>query len=302
MQILLASMIAFGVLLIFAAVARSVGAPTRLTTVTQQYSRPYSLEEIQLSEPFYQRAIRPGLRALARLLSRLTPGQLLEATRQKLDLAGNPGDMPAVEFLGLRGLAAVLTGLALAIISNLMHATSPVVILLIFASIPLGFYLPLLWLNQMIHKRQEDIQLALPDALDLLTVCAEAGMGLDGAMQQVVDKWDNHLSRAFKRVLTEIRLGKVRSGALRDMATRAQVRDLTNFVAALLQAEQHGSPIAHVLRSQSEQMRVLRRQRAQERANQMPIKLLFPLMFLIFPSMFIVILGPAMLRLMKGFL
>ncbi|MER3457530.1 MAG: type II secretion system protein, partial [Chloroflexota bacterium] len=154
-----------------------------------------------------------------------------------------------------------------------------------------GFYMPVLWLNSKIRRRQGEIVKALPDALDLLTVCVEAGLGFDAAMAKVNEKWDNELSLAFGRVLQEIRLGRLRREALRDMANP----DVTTFVAAIIQAEQLGVSIAKVLRIQSDQMRVRRRQRAEENAQKAPVKILFPMVLLIFPSLFIVLLGPAAL-------
>ncbi|MBI4788582.1 MAG: type II secretion system F family protein [Chloroflexi bacterium] len=301
MQILVAGSVTIGIVLIFSLVARALNTPSTVRTVANQYASPRTLEELQLAQPFSQRALWPTLRGLSRLLTRFAPQQVVQSTRRKLDLAGNPYDLPVLEFLGLRGLSALLVALLFALVFTFVHTSALMVLVLVGAGAVLGFYLPLLWLNLKIRERQADIQMALPDALDLLTVCVEAGMGLDAAMAQVAEKWNNHLSRAFGRTLHELRLGKSRHAVLRDMADRAGVTVLTNFVAALIQAEEHGATIAQTLRVQSKQMRVFRRQRAEERANQMPVKLVLPLVFFIFPPMFIVILGPALLRLLKGF-
>jgi len=137
----------------------------------------------------------------------------------------------------------------------------------------------------------------LPDALDMLTICVEAGLGLDAAMSRVAERWNSELGRAFARALYEIRVGKTRHEALRDMANRADVPDLTNFIAAVVQVDKLGGGIAKMLRIQSEQMRVTRRQRAYARVNQTPAKLVFPLVFCFFPSIFVVLLGPAVVRL-----
>jgi tight adherence protein C len=160
----------------------------------------------------------------------------------------------------------------------------------------LGFMLPALWLGQKIRSRKNSVIRSLPDALDLLTICVEAGLVFDQAMQKVAEKWDDELSRAFARVLHEIRLGKTRREALRDMADRLDLSDVTSFVAAVIQAEQLGVSIAKVLRIQSDQMRIRRRQRAEEKAHQAPVKMLFPMVFLIFPAIWIVLLGPALLQ------
>jgi len=164
----------------------------------------------------------------------------------------------------------------------------------------LGYYLPGSWLGSKIRQRQKEILKSLPDALDLLTICVEAGLSFDAAMAKVVEKWDNELSRAFARVLQEIQLGKLRREALRNMADTMDIRDVSNFVAALIQADQLGVSIAKVLRIQSDQMRVRRRQRAEELARQAPIKMIIPIVFLIFPALFIILLGPGVLSIIRS--
>jgi tight adherence protein C len=165
----------------------------------------------------------------------------------------------------------------------------------------LGFYIPTLLLRSRIRRRQDNIVKSMPDALDLLTICVEAGLGFDQAMQRVSEKWDNELSLAFSRCIQEIRLGKLRREALRDMADRIEVPDLTSFAAAIIQADQLGVSMARVLRIQSDQMRIRRRQRAEKKAHEAPIKMLIPMAFLIFPSIYIVLLGPALLQVIKQF-
>ena len=160
--------------------------------------------------------------------------------------------------------------------------------------------MPELMVRSRIQRRQKEIRKAMPDALDLLTICVEAGLGFDGAMAKVYEKWDNELSRAFGRVLREIQLGKLRREALRDMAERVGISEMTSFVAAIIQSEQLGVSMARVLRIQSDQMRVKRRQAAEEEAQKAPIKMLFPMGVLIFPSILIILLGPAAIMLMQS--
>jgi tight adherence protein C len=257
--------------------------------------RLMTLEEIELSQPFSQRILMPMIRAGSAFVSRFTPQRTLENTQHKLDLAGNPNNWSAAEFLSIRGLAALV--LAAVTFAVLMLADTEVArqLLLSAAMAVLGFFLPVLWLRQRIRGRQDEIVKTLPDALDLLTISVEAGLPFDGAMQRVAEKWDNELSRGFRRLLTEMQVGKSRRDALRDMASRMEVTDITSFVAALIQADQLGISIAKVLRVQSEQMRIKRRQRAEEKAQQAPVKMLIPMTFLIFPTILIVILGPAIL-------
>jgi tight adherence protein C len=262
--------------------------------------RPLTLEEIELSQPFSQRILVPLVQASAQFVARFTPQRTLEATRHKLELAGNPNNWSATEFLGVRGLAALMLAALTFLLTTLANAQVAQRLLFTAGMAVLGFMLPVVWLGSRIRGRQEEIVKTLPDALDLLTISVEAGLPFDGAMQRVADKWDNEISKGFQRVLTELRVGKSRPEALRDMADRMEVPDVTQFVAALIQADQLGISIAKVLRIQSEQMRIKRRQRAEEKAQQAPIKMLFPMTFLIFPTILIVILGPALLILKES--
>jgi tight adherence protein C len=265
------------------------------TRLLEYGGRPMTLEEIELSRPFSDRILFPMIEASALFVSRFTPQHTLETTRHKLDLAGNPNNWSATQFLGIRGLAALLMAALTLALAMLVNASLGQQLLFTIAMALIGFFLPVLWLGNRIRNRQDEIVKTLPDALDLLTISVEAGLPFDGAMQRVADKWNNELSRGFQRMLNEMRIGKSRREALRDMANRMEVRDMTSFVAALIQADQLGISIAKVLRIQSEQMRIRRRQRAEEKAQQAPIKMLLPLTFLIFPTILIVILGPAFL-------
>jgi tight adherence protein C len=257
--------------------------------------RPMTLEEIELSQPFSQRILLPLLRASSQFVSRFTPERTLEQTRRKLELAGNPNNWSATEFLGIRGLAALLLAGLTFFLTMLTGTALTQRILFVVAMGFLGFFLPVVWLGSRISRRQDEVIKTLPDALDLLTISVEAGLPFDGAMQRVAEKWDNEISKAFARLLNEMRVGKSRRDALRDMSERIDVPDVTSFVAALVQADQLGISIAKVLRIQSEQMRIKRRQRAEEKAQQAPVKMLIPMTFLIFPTILIIILGPAAL-------
>jgi len=260
---------------------------------------PVSLEEIELSIPFTQRVIVPILRQIAEFISRFTPQSIVENIRRRLELAGNPVRLGAAEFFALQ----VLVGLALFGLSHVLLLRAPPLQRwgLSLAIGGIGFYYPMLWLNQQIARRKREILKTLPDALDLLVICVEAGLGFDAAMQRVAERWNNELGRAFARVLQEIALGRSRKDALRDMAARVDLPEMTTFVAAIIQAEQLGVSIAKVLHIQADQMRLRRRQRAEELARQAPIKMLFPLVFLIFPAIFVVLLGPAALIVLKQF-
>lgn len=295
----IAVMVFFSLMLIMIGIASPRPADEVESRLIEYGGRPLSLEEIELAQPFSQRVLVPLLQASARFVSRFTPQQTMEATQHKLELAGNPNNWSATEFLGIRGLAALL--LAVLTFFLTMLADTALLQRLAFTGVMalLGYFLPSIWLGGRIRRRQDEIVKTLPDALDLLTISVEAGLPFDGAMQRVADKWNNEISKGFQRLLTEMRVGKARKDALRDMSERMDVPDVTSFVAALIQADQLGISIAKVLRIQSEQMRIKRRQRAEEKAQQAPIKMLIPMTFLIFPTILIVILGPAVL-ILKG--
>ncbi len=278
-----------------------IASPRRVDEVEARLveygARPVTLEEMELAEPFHKRVVVPLLHASSQFVRRFTPERTLEVTRHKLDLAGNPNNWSAADFLGIRGLASLILGVLTFFLALLAGASMGQRLLFTGAMALLGFFLPVAWLGSRIRRRQDEIVRTLPDALDLLTISVEAGLPFDGAMQRVAEKWNNEISRGFQRMLAEMRVGKTRRQALRDMALRMEVPDITSFVAALVQADQLGISIAKVLRIQSEQMRIKRRQRAEEKAHQAPIKMLIPMTFLIFPTILIVILGPAAIML-----
>lgn len=283
------------IMLIIAGIAAPRPADEVQARLVEYGGRPLTLEEIELSQPFSQRILLPFIQASSQFVSRFTPQRSLEATRHKLDLAGNPNNWSATEFLGVRGLAALLLAALTFFVTMLAGADILQRLLFIVALGVLGFFLPVVWLGRKIRSRQDEIVKTLPDALDLLTISVEAGLPFDGAMQRVASKWDNELSRGFQRVLNELQVGVSRRDALRSMADRMEVPDVTSFVAALIQADTLGISIAKILRIQAEQMRIKRRQRAEEKAHQAPIKMLIPMTFLIFPTILIVILGPAII-------
>jgi tight adherence protein C len=261
---------------------------------------PVTLEEIELSASFSERVIYPAIDGLSKFVSQFTPAQTMENIKHKLDLAENPGNLTPANFLAIRFVAMfVLGGLVFGLMLIADLPTSRRILFTVVTTV-LGYFLPVLWLGSKIKRRQSEIVKQLPDSLDLLTICVEAGLGFDQAVQQVVEKQDNELARAFNRYLQECRLGKIRRDALQSMASRMEVPDVTSFVAAIVQADQLGVSMAKILRIQSDQMRVRRRQRAEQKAHQAPIKMLFPMVFLIFPSIFIVLLGPALLLLMES--
>ena len=260
-----------------------------------------SIEEIELSMPITDRIFVPIIRRISEFLVRLTPQTTQERTTRLLELAGNPYNMSAAAFMVLRIAATVgFAVLTYAAMSRLSDASLSRRILYTVGALILGYFLPVLWLRALIDRRKEAIIKKLPDALDLMTICVDAGLTFNAAMQKVAEKWDDPLSREFGRVMYEMQLGKSRRQALRDMSDRIDVADVTSFVAAILQAEQLGVGIGRVLRIQSEQMRVRRRQRAEEKAQQAPVKMVIPMVFLIFPSILVVLLGPAIFQVIRS--
>ncbi len=261
-----------------------------------------SLEEIELSQPITERVIYPLARKFGEIAIRFTPQNAIQTTAHKLELAGSPRGIDPTIFWASRFVCAAIFGGLLLFVFTIgapnWEWSRKLLIVSLFVAF--GFYLPELLLTSRIQRRQKEIRKAMPDALDLLTICVEAGLGFDGAMQKVYEKWDNELGRAFGRVIREIQLGKLRREALRDMADRMGIAEMTSFVAAVIQSEQLGVSMAKVLRIQSDQMRIKRRQLAEEEAHKAPIKMLIPMALLIFPSICIVLMTPALLMLARS--
>jgi tight adherence protein C len=258
-----------------------------------------SLEEIELSQPFSERVIVPVIRRIGEFSARFTPQKAIQDTARRLELAGNPWPIDAATFLAIRFILAVVLGgflVAVVIISPPSNPSDN--FMYIGGATFAGFFLPHLMLTSKITRRQKEIRKAMPDALDLLTICVEAGLGFDAAMSKVSEKWENELSLAFTRTIREVQLGKVRREALKDMSDRLGIPEMTSFVAAIIQSEQLGVSMAKVLRIQSDQMRVKRRQYAEEEAHKAPIKMIIPMALLIFPSILIIILTPAVIQIM----
>ncbi|NWJ94272.1 MAG: type II secretion system F family protein [Chloroflexi bacterium] len=254
---------------------------------------PVSLEKLELDQPFSERVLKPIFNRFAGAGNAMTPAKTVERLRRNLSIAGNPNGLQPADFMGLRMVAMLVLGGIVLFLAFLAKMSFVMVIMagVVFALI--GYMLPIYWLDGKMKARRKLIQRALPDAIDLLTISVEAGLGFDQALQRVTEKWETELGKEFKRVLSESRVGKPKREALREMSNRCDVQDLNIFVASIIQAEQLGVSIGKVLSIQSDQMRVRRRQLAEEMAHKAPIKMIFPMVFLIFPSVYIVILGPA---------
>lgn len=267
----------------------------RLAEFSERGEQISSLDDIELSQPFSERVIYPALRSFGEWTARFTPQQALRNIEKNLELAGNPMNMDAATFLSMRFVMAIGLGGFLAFVFWASPTPQPFnrSLIIVLGATLVGFLMPQMLVQSRITRRQDEIRKAMPDALDLLTICVEAGLGFDAAMAKVSEKWENELSLAFARAIREIQLGKTRRDALKDMSDRIGLPEMTSFVAAVIQSEQLGVSMAKVLRIQSEQMRMKRRQRAEEEAHKAPIKMIIPMGLLIFPSLLIILLTPA---------
>ncbi|HEY0605877.1 MAG TPA: type II secretion system F family protein [Herpetosiphonaceae bacterium] len=297
-MLIFGALLLFGVMIVVLGFVQSRQSATiegRLSTFTEV---PKTLEEMELELPFSQRVIQPVMQQLLTTFGKASPAKNAGKIKRNLEQAGNPSGLTPTSFMGVR-VAVGLIGLVIGFYMTTLMGL-PILNRLLFMVLggAVGYVFPGIWLDRKIRGRKHAILKSMPDALDLLTISVEAGLGFDLALDRVANKWDNELSKEFQRVLSDTRLGTPRRDAMRMMAERCGVEDLSNFVQAIIQAEQLGVSIGKILKVQSEQMRVRRRQRAEELAHQAPIKMLFPMAFLIFPSLLVVILGPAVPRLM----
>ncbi|MGD8758647.1 MAG: type II secretion system F family protein [Anaerolineales bacterium] len=302
--ILLGAVVLAVILAVIALLFMARGAPDPAELINARLAEfsardePMTLEEIELSLRFRERVLIPLSSKIGKIAARFTPQATLENARRRLEMAGGTVRMDPAFFLTMRIVVALVFGGMVFIVfiiskRNLLQGMLLTVLFLI-----LGYMFPEMMLTSRIKRRQRAVFRAMPDALDLLTICVEAGLGFDAAMSKVNDKWENDLALEFGRVLQEIRLGKLRRDALRDMSDRLGVPEMTSFVAAVVQSEQLGVSMAKVLKVQSTQMRVRRRQLAEEEAHRAPVKMVFPIGLLIFPSLMIILLGPAIMQLL----
>ncbi len=247
-----------------------------------------------------QRLIAPTTEALVQQVKRVMPTSLLDGLQTRLVLAGEP--MTVNGFLTFHLImSGTFVLLPFVIILAAGASFGPIQLVAVGGFALVGFFLPQMWLSQRCGQRKQLILKSLPDAFDLITVCVEAGLGLDAALARVAEKVEGPFANELARSLREISLGKMRREAFRELGQRSGVADLITFTNAVIQAEQMGSSVGTVLRVQAEQLRVRRRQRAEAQAYRAPIKMLFPLVFCIFPTLFIVILGPAVITIMRDF-
>ncbi len=275
------------------------GVSRSLAVLEAMTNAPDELRK-DLDRPFSERVLEPLQQRTLAIGRRVSGSDSAARLQKKLDYAGNPGDMGADRVVSLKVLGAMvflLVGLALGLV---LDTSLPTLALMTVGGLVLGFLAPDMYLYQAAYNRSEQLTKELPDAIDLLTISVESGLGFDAACQQVSRNTTGPLSEEFSRMLSEMQIGQSRSQALRSMAERTNVDDVRGFVSAMVQADAFGIPIGSVLRVQSKEMRVKRRQRAETKAQQVPVKITVPLIFCILPCLFAVVMGPAALMIIDN--
>jgi tight adherence protein C len=285
----------------FAETMPKSGVARSLAAVEAIHRQRRDLRERDLDRPFTERVLDPLTQRFTAIGRRFTPEERIARIRRRLDLAGNPDGWDSDRVLGLKALAALVGALLGLVLPPLVGLGPVVTVLGVVLGCALGWVAPTLWVYQVGYDRSQQVRRELPDALDLLTISVESGLAFDAALAQVARRTTGPLAQEFFRVLQEMQIGTGRVQAMRALAERTDVPELRSFVGAMIQADAFGIPISGVLRVQAKEMRIKRSQRAEELAQKVPVKILFPLMFFILPALFIVILGPAVLQIMKAF-
>ena len=271
-----------------------------LAAVQAIQSAPTSLQR-ELNRPFGDRVAVPALRRLTAMGKRLTPGDQVGRIRHRLELAGNPARWDVDRVIAFKMLGLIV-GIMLGLVAPTVLGAGVLSVMGVVVVLGLlGYFAPNLVLYQMAYNRTEQMRRELPDALDLLTISVEAGLAFDAALSQVARNTTGPLAEEFFRVLQEMQIGLGRADAMRALGERTDLPELRGFITAMVQADAFGIPIASVLRVQSKEMRIKRSQRAEELAQKVPVKILFPLIFCILPSLFVVILGPAVITIYHSF-
>lgn len=293
-----AASIATACVMLFFVMTLGGGATTGVARSLEIIEKSVSHQEVARSElSASERILIPFYAGMKRVALRLSSSGTANRLTRLLDLAGNPSGLTLERLLAFKGVALLLGGF----IGFFFGGVSLKGLLFGTLGAAVGFFLPDLWVMNTGTKRQDVLRRGLADALDMLTVCVEAGQGFDGAILHVARSVEGPVAGEFARVLAEIQIGKTRAAAFSSLATRTKVPEIRTFVTALVQADRLGLPIGGVLREQSVQMRLIRRQRAEEKAAKVPVKILFPMLLCIFPALFIVIIGPGAIQIMNAF-
>ena len=304
-------MLALGLTALFVGIVLALATVGVLTADRQQVSRslaaidaisaPHREARPELDRPFADRVLGPGMSRFVTLGRRLTPADRVTRLRRRLDLAGNPPAWDVDRILAMKAVLG-LVGFALGVALPLLLQWGATRLVAVVAVLTLGGWVaPSLALYQAAYNRSERVRRELPDALDLLTISVEAGLAFDAALSQVARNSEGPLAEELFRVLQEMQIGTGRSAAMRALGDRTDVAELKAFVGAMVQADAFGIPIANVLRVQAREMRTRRSQRAEEQAQKVPVKILFPLIFCILPALFVVVIGPAAISAFHSF-
>jgi tight adherence protein C len=297
--VLFAGLVFLGILLVAGSMLMGQELDPVQARLQQIAVRARTLEELELQRPLSERTLKPIINSISRLIGRFYPKNTVNSVELKLKRAGMESTSSEF-FLGVKGFAAVVGAIAASSILNLMTADLTFTVGGLFGGLLIGFMAPDFYLSSKAGSRAGSILNQLPDALDLLTISVEAGLGFDAAIVKVTEKLKGPLTEEFRRAAGEQRIGKSRQEALRGISERVDVKELQNFISAIIQADQLGVSMSKVLRIQSEQLRMNRRQRAEEKAARAPILIMLPTVGCIFPSLFIVILAPAALSAMSS--
>ncbi|OLC24824.1 MAG: hypothetical protein AUG06_05200 [Actinobacteria bacterium 13_1_20CM_2_65_11] len=259
-----------------------------------------SLADLELQQSFGRRIVWPMIKRLGHLLEQTMPEKARQQIHLKLQLAGRPNGLSTSDFIAVRYvLTALLCALGIGV--GTLIGSPPMIAVGAVVGACAGLYLPILWLRRKVARRKSDIQFELPDVIDVLIVCMEAGLTFEAALEKVVEKYDHPLAVEFGRVMQETRVGRPRLEALYDMGQRTGVEDLNSFIQAVIQSEQLGSGVVRIVKIQSDEIRQKRLLLAQERGAKASLKMLLPMIGCIFPTLWIILLGPAALLALRVF-
>jgi tight adherence protein C len=302
MEFLVYAMVFISLVLVFGLVFSSLlRKQIQLSTRVNELQQTHQMTDVEddFDLPFAERIIAPTYQRFLNFLGRLTPQGVIDSYQQKIVQAGVTKEYTPLRVIGLQILAALVVVVgAVALFSRGSGETNVLLIVLMGL---IAFYLPYSIIRTKAAQRKQLVERSLPDLLDLLYISVEAGLGFDAALKKTAQKMGGPLSDEILRALDDIRKGRERMPALRSIADRTEVDDVRSFIMAVIQSELLGSNIANMLRTQAKVMRERRRQRAEEKAHKLPIKMLFPLIFLMFPALFVIILGPALIKLFEMF-
>jgi tight adherence protein C len=277
------------------------GVARSLAAIEELQRQRRDLRQRELDRPFSERVLDPLAERFTAIGRRFTPEERVARIRRRLDLAGNPDGWDADRVLGLKALAALVGALLGLVLPPVLGFGPVVTVVCVVVGCAVGWVGPALWVYQVGYDRSQRVRRELPDALDLLTISVESGLAFDAGLAQVARRTTGPLAQEFFRVLQEMQIGTGRVQAMRALGERTDVPELKSFVGAMIQADAFGIPISGVLRVQAKEMRVKRSQRAEELAQKVPVKILFPLIFCIMPCLFLVIMGPAVITVLDNF-